>query len=167
MKQSNTSFYLLVLVSPLFIILLTESSSAQSTVQWFGLEEAQNLAEENQKRVFIFVEAEWCGFCKRMKREVFPRSDIAGLMNEEYYGVLVDLESKKELVFNGKMMTEREFARSKEVMQTPTMIFLDDRGEEMGRQPGYLDGDDFYKLLRYVISDDFGTVSFNDFSAGK
>lgn len=167
MKLSATSLILIAFIIGVFTLINTESAAAQHSVQWINLTEAQKRSMDDQKPVFIFVEAEWCGFCKKMKRDVFPENEISDLMNREYYGVLIDLESKKEIIYNGKTMTEREFARSMEVMQTPTMIFLNNAGEEMGRQPGYLDGDDFYKLLRYVISDDFGTVSFNDFSAGK
>lgn len=167
MKIKCISLFLLTFMIAFFTFVNSKPAAAQNSVQWIDLEEAQKRSEKDQKPIFVFVEAEWCGFCKRMKREVFPENEISDLMNREYYGVLIDLESKNEIIYNGKTVTEREFARSMEVMQTPTMIFLNNAGEEMGRQPGYLDGDDFYKLLRYVISDDFGTVSFNDFSAGK
>lgn len=166
MKLNKSLNFLPALLVVFVVAILSKPVSAQSTIDWIDLEEAQNLSKEDQKPVFVFVEAEWCGFCKKMKREVFPKNEISGLLNQEYYGVLIDLESKNEISFNGKRMTERDFARSMEVMQTPTMIFLDDKGEELGRQPGYLDSDEFYKLLRYVLSDEFGTVSFSDFNAG-
>ena len=167
MKLKNASKKYSTLFIIFLIALSFEPASAQSTIEWIDMEEAQKQSEVDQKPVFVFVEAEWCGFCKKMKREVFPQTEISGLMNEEYYGVLVDLESKNEIAFNGNIMTEREFSRSMEVMQTPTMIFLGNDGEELGRQPGYLGEDDFYKLLRYVTSDDFGVVPFKDFSAGR
>jgi len=47
------------------------------------------------------------------------------------------------------------------------MIFLDSEGKELGRQPGYLDEEVLYKLLSYVISDEFGVVSFSEYSAGR
>ena len=166
MKHKSAHISLFVLSTILIISTLTTSSHAQNSVDWKVLAEAQNASFDNNKVVFVFVEAEWCGFCKRMKRDVFPKSKISDLLRDEYFSVLIDLESKNEITFNGETMTEREFARNMEVMQTPTMIFLDSEGKELGRQPGYLDEEDFYKLLRYVISDEFGVVSFSEYSAG-
>ena len=167
MKHKSTHVILSVLLTLLFISANTIPSEAQSGIDWTELANAQERSIDNNKIVFVFVEAEWCGFCKRMKRDVFPNPKVLDLMLDKYYNVLIDLESKNEITFNGQTMTEREFARSMEVKQTPTMIFLNSEGEELGRQPGYLDKDDLYKLLRYVISEDFGVVSFSEFSAGR
>lgn len=167
MKIINTSFFTVALISTLLITIHNDPVEAQSSIQWVDLEKAQTQSVDDKKTVFVFVEAEWCGFCKQMKREVFPVKEISSLMSDEFHGVLIDLESKNEISFNGNKMTEREFARSMEVMQTPTMIFLNSAGDELGRQPGYLNEDEFFKLLRYVNSDEFGVVSFSDFSAGK
>ena len=167
MKHKSTHVILSVLLTLLFISANTIPSEAQSGIDWTELANAQERSIDNNKIVFVFVEAEWCGFCKRMKRDVFPNPKVLDLMLDKYYNVLIDLESKNKITFNGETMTEREFARSMEVKQTPTMIFLDSEGEELGRQPGYLDKDDLYKLLRYVISEDFGVVSFSEFSAGR
>jgi thioredoxin-related protein len=162
-KSAHISVFALSII--LIISTLTASSDAQNRVDWKELAEAQIASIDSSKVVFVFVEAEWCGFCKRMKRDVFPKSKISDLMRDEYFSVLIDLESKNELTFNGETMTEREFARNMEVKQTPTMIFLNSKGKELGRQPGYLDEEVFYKLLRYVISDEFGVVSFSEYSA--
>lgn len=167
MKIIITSFFTVALITVFLITIQNEPAKAQDSIQWVDLEEAQTRSVNDKKIVFVFVEAEWCGFCKRMKKEVFPKKEISVLMSDEFHGVVIDLESKNEILFNGNKITEREFARSREVMQTPTMIFLDDTGEELGRQPGYLNEEDFYKLLRYVNSDEFGVVSFSNFSADR
>lgn len=167
MNYKSVNGSLSALLTILIIFFSTTHSDAQGGVYWTELAHAQKSSADNSKIVLVFVEAEWCGFCKRMKRDVFPTPKISDLMGNEYYNVLIDLESKKEIIFNGERMTERDFARSMEVMQTPTIIFLNSRGEVLGRQPGYLDQDDLYKLLRYVISDDFGVIPFSNYSTGR
>lgn len=133
--------------------------------EWKTMVEAQQLAAEDNKLIFIFVEAEWCGLCKQMKKNVFPDNNINKLLSDKFHLVSIDLDSKREITFNDEKMTEREFARKMGVMATPTMIFIDPKGEEMGRRPGFMNAELFNKLLLYVNSDQFTEVSFDEFSA--
>ena len=135
-----------------------------ATVDWISLEEAQSRAAADEKPIFIFVEAEWCGLCKQMIRNVFPEEVIDQLLSERFHAVSIDLDSKKKILFNGEEKTEREFARSMEVMATPTIIFIDHEGEEIGRRPGFMNTEQFNKLLLYVTSEKFNDVSFEEFS---
>ena len=152
----------------LLLVLIFTAATAMnldSSPEWKSMDMAQELAEQDKKPIFIFVEAEWCGLCKQMKRNVFPDGNIKKLLSEQFHMVSIDLDSKNRITFNDKEMTEREFARTMEVMATPTMIFVDYKGEEMGRRPGFMDMEGFNKLLLYVNSDQFTEVSFEDFNA--
>jgi len=137
----------------------------ESDIQWQALEEAQYLAKEDNKPLFIFVEAEWCGTCKAMLREVFPQENVREEV-QNFHLVSIDVDSRKEVTFNGESLTEREFAQAMQVQGTPTMIFVDSGGEVMGRQPGFMDAEELIKLLRYVRSDQFGEVPFSEFDPG-
>ena len=85
-------------------------SNAQSGPTWLSLDEGQTLASADNKVLFIFVEAEWCAICKRMKKEVFPNAEILSLLDNRYATVTIDLDSKHPITFNGKQYTERSFA---------------------------------------------------------
>ncbi|MEX0995014.1 MAG: thioredoxin family protein [Balneolaceae bacterium] len=139
------------------------SDRSQENIKWLELEEAQKRAQETGKPVFVFVEAEWCVYCRQMHREVFPESEVIRMMDEEYLPVSIDLDSRETVIFNGEEMTEREFARSMEVTTTPTILFLNSGGEEMGRQLGYNPADRFLAVLEFVTSDQFGEVSFEQY----
>lgn len=147
--------------------LLAFTSAETGDPEWVTLEEAQALSAEDQKPLFVFVEAEWCGICKRMRREVFPDPEVNLMMSEEYHLVSIDLDSRENILFNGNRITQREFARSMEVIGTPTIIFIDSNGAEAGRHIGFLDTSDFHRLLVYVTSHDFGKVSFEKFETGR
>lgn len=134
-----------------------------SAVNWLSLDEAQEKAVEDGKPLFVFVEAEWCGICKRMLNNVFPKDVVAGPLSEQYHPVSIDLDSKKEIQFNGEKMTERKFARKMEVTGTPTTIFFNAEGEELGRQVGFIDTDELERLLAYITSDQFPNVPLEEF----
>lgn len=134
-----------------------------NSVNWLSPGEAQEKAAEDGKPLFVFVEAEWCSICKRMLSSVFPKESISSQLTEKYHAVSIDLDSKKEIRFNGEKMTEREFARMMDVSGTPTTIFFDAGGEELGRQVGFIDTDELNRLLAYVVSDQFPDVPLDEF----
>lgn len=139
------------------------SATAQSDINWKSLSEAQELAKETGKKVMLFAEAEWCGYCKKMHKDVFPKQAVQDSLHKYFYPVKVDIESDREIVFNGSSLTERQLARKYRVSSTPTFIFLDQDGNTIGRQPGFLPTDIFDKLLAFVGSDLTGKQSFKQY----
>ena len=131
--------------------------------EWLDIETAQKLSKSDSRPVFMFFEAEWCGTCKRMLRSVFPQPEVHRLLSENYHSVSIDLDSRKEILFNGRKLTERDLARELEIQATPTLLFLNINGEELGRFRGYMDSDDLEILLVYITSDQFGELSFEEF----
>jgi thioredoxin-related protein len=140
-----------------------QASVTSDSLTWYTMQQAQQLAEEEDKHVLIFMEAVWCGYCKRMKKEVFPLPEIQQVLSKYYYPVKLDVESRKEIVFNGQPITERQFSQKIEVQATPTLLFLNSKGEIMGRQPGFIPAEIFEPLLTYVATDAFHSQSFDTY----
>lgn len=139
------------------------TANAQTGPNWLSLDEGQVLASNDKKVLFIFVEAEWCAFCKQMKKEVFPDNDVSSLLERRFATVSIDLDSKHAIVFNGKDYTERSFAQAMDVIATPTMIFADEAGQILGETSGFYDEDRFLLLLSYLDSEQFQEMSFEEF----
>lgn len=89
-------------------------------------EEALASAEEQGKLVFVDAYAVWCGPCKRMSNQVFPREDVGTFFNENYVALKMDMERGP-----GK-----KFARKFPVSSYPTLLFIDSNGELVQRVIG-------------------------------
>lgn len=139
------------------------TTQAQSGIDWKSLAEAQELAEENEKKVMIFAEAEWCGYCKKMYKEVFPEQAVQDSLEKYFYSVKLDIESDRKISFNEDSMTEQQLARQFRVSSTPTFIFLDSSGNIVGGQPGFLPANIFDKLVAFVGMDLTGKESFKTY----
>lgn len=135
----------------------------QGKLKWYSMEEAQKNAAEDQKMVLVYAEAQWCGYCKKMNKEVFPKEVVQDSISKYYYPVRIDVESDKKLTFNGEQMTQQQFSHQQQVRSTPTIFFISDRGDILGMQPGYMPIDVFNKLLSYVGSGAFGEISFDEY----
>ncbi len=153
---ARATILLVLLSSPGF-------ARAQSDPDWRTLDEGQAVASTDHKLLFVFVEAEWCGICKRMKRETFPDPDILSLLKNRFVSVSIDLDSRETVSFNGEAFTERSFAQAMKVVGTPTMIFADAEGEILGETSGFYNRGRFLLLLSYVDSDRFQTMTFDEF----
>ena len=140
-----------------------ESQVAEG-ITWYSMQEAQELAAENDKKVLVYAEAVWCTYCKKMENEVFPRQEVVDSIAQYYYPVRVDIESDKKLVFNEQALTGSQFARKYRVQGTPTFFFIDKSGQILGAQPGFIPSDVFTKLLSFVGSDAHERVSFEEYT---
>lgn len=150
---------LLLIVTVLFFVVPIQAQS----IDWLALEKAQTLAEQENKKVMIFAEAKWCGYCKKMYNKVFPEQSVQDSLEKYFYPVRVDIESDKTITFNGEQLTEKEFAREFRIRSTPTMIFLDPKGNVIGGQPGYMPPNVFDKLLAFVGADLVGAMPFKQY----
>jgi uncharacterized protein YyaL (SSP411 family) len=56
----------------LLVSLLCSNLSLAEEVKWYGWNEAQVLAEAQDKPIMIFVNASWCHLCKRMDTRYLP-----------------------------------------------------------------------------------------------
>lgn len=154
----------LIRLMVLILVGIACSLPAQAkSINWTSLSEAQQKAAENNKKVMIYAEAEWCGYCKKMNEQVFPKQSVQDSLEKYFYPVRIDIESKNELTFNDDKYTEQELARRFQVSGTPTIIFVNPEGEVIGAQPGFLPADVFDKLLAFVGSDLTGTTSFEEY----
>lgn len=138
------------------------SVQAQS-INWTSLSDAQKMAVEDNKKVMIFAEAEWCGYCKKMYEEVFPKESVQDSLHKYFHPVRIDIESRSKITFNNKTFTEQELSRKFRATSTPTTIFINAKGEIIGAQPGYLPAEIYDKLMAFVGRDLTGTISFKEY----
>lgn len=124
-------------------------------LEWKSMEQAQELAQIEQKKVLVYAQAQWCTYCKKMEREVFPQERVQDSLYKYFIPVNVDIESDNIMRYDGREITQRNFAMQHRVMSTPTFIFINSEGEVMGVQPGFMPSETFRILLGFVGSGSF------------
>ncbi|WP_428236576.1 thioredoxin family protein [Gracilimonas sp.] len=134
-----------------------------AAMQWYDFEEASRLSIEYDNDLFLFMEADWCGICKRMHREVFTDSTIQSLLSTYFYPVRIDIESKEKLTFNGQRMTSKAFSKKMKMNATPTAIFLQPDHIVIGSKPGFMDVIELSVLLKYIQSDAWERTSLGEY----
>ena len=79
----------------------------------------------------LMIEQRGCIYCKQMHEEVYPDPGIAGLIEENFFVVQLNLHGDREITdFDGEVLSEKAAARKWGILFTPTVIFLDESVEE-------------------------------------
>jgi len=154
---------------PLFLILLFiladfDRGVAQSgSLNWNDFNSAVNATDNSGKTLFLFFEAEWCGFCKQMRSEIFPLDSVRDKVGEGFIPVAIDIESDEKIVYQDKEMSQKSFSHQMRIDATPTIMFMDNDGEVIGRYRGFADENEFTLLLDYISGGDVDNVNFAEY----
>jgi len=143
------------------------------TVKWYTIEEAEKLSKEDGKKVMIDVYTDWCGWCKKMDKETFNHPVIAEYLNENYYPVKLDGESKEDITFMGTTYKyvaqgargyhELAAALLNGQLSYPSISYLNEELQLLGTIPGYKTPKDMEPLLVYISEDKYITQSLEEF----
>jgi len=142
------------------------ATSAPAKVAWRDWNAGLKEAEQLQRPILVDVYTDWCGWCKRMDRDVYTRADVQDYLRNKFVMVKLDAEAGDPAPYDGKAFTSRTLAAYFRINGYPTTVFLRSNGEHLVNVPGYVEPDKFLKLLRYVGDGHLERgVTWEDYSA--
>ena len=150
--RKTLSLAAIVLVAPLVTgaLLAMPVHAGSAGLKWQEWDAGLRTAVKTQRPVLVDVYTEWCGWCRRMDRDVYARDEVRDYLSRRFVVVKLDAEAGDEASYEGKMYTSRSLAGRFRVTGYPTTIFLRANGEHLVNVPGYVPADRFLLLLRYV-----------------
>lgn len=135
-------------------------------VEWLSFDAGLARASAADRPVLVDVYTDWCGYCRKMDREVYARDDVREILARLFVTVKLDAESSKPATVSSKRLTESAVASRFRVTGYPTTVFLKANGEHLVNVPGYIPAERFLLLLRYIGDGHLERgVSFDDFVA--
>jgi len=165
-------FRILTLV--ISLVLSISFLSAQNKVNWLTWEEVEAKSGIERRKVFVDVYTQWCGWCKKMDKATFQQDDVASFLNDNYYSIKFDAESKRDIILNGKVYKyvkngkrgyhELALEIMKGKLSYPTIVFIDENMEVLQPIPGYRGPNEFKMMMTYFAGDYFKSVPWKRYS---
>lgn len=141
----------------LILLLSVVFANAQTKINWLSIEEAYAKQKITPKKVLIDVYTGWCGWCKVMDKETFTNAEVVNYVNQNFYPVKLDAESKKTIKLGTSVYKFDDANRSNEVaiallqgkMSYPSIVYLDESFNMIQPVPGYMNAKDFHQIITY------------------
>lgn len=145
------------------------SQSKPKSIKWISFEELRNVQKQKPKKVFIDVYTDWCGWCKHMDKTTFSDPEVIDYVNEKFYAVKLNAESSNKILYQGQVLTEAELAgRIWGIKGYPTTVYLNEELNLLSQPvPGFLNKENFLKILKYFGEGSYKTLTWEQYLQGK
>jgi thioredoxin-related protein len=163
-----------VLLIFICIGLTFKAQNESGLVNWLTFKEAQEKNKTAPKPFLVDIYTDWCGWCKHMMKTTYSNPGIAGYINQNFYPVKFNAETKDTVEYNGK----KYFPTSKEPktphqlavkflgtsLTYPSTFFITNNFEFNLLSQGYMDEKKLEPLLIFLVENVFRTTQYEDFS---
>lgn len=138
--------------------------SGFAQLKMYSFEEVKKLAIENPKPTFVFIYTSWCKYCKMMENSTFKNPEVIKILNENFYFVSFDSESKKPITYYNHIFEYKpkginsgvhELAETlgtiDGVVSYPSITILDSSQTILYQQSSFVNSKTILKLLKEII----------------
>ncbi|MEO8770824.1 MAG: thioredoxin family protein [Ferruginibacter sp.] len=151
-KIIDLSFIFIVIAILLSVVLIVVSCNSTTVdeimpaniegihFQKGNIKLALEQSKAQNKPVCIFAYGNHCGYCKKMKKEVFPEKIVAETFNNNFINVQVDVDSDE-----GKNITDQFH-----IAATPTFIFMNSNGQVFKQLSGFQDKEELLAATKTI-----------------
>jgi thioredoxin-related protein len=158
-----------------FCLLITSTSfkaPSADKINWITLAELKTAYAKEPKPILIDIYTNWCGWCKQMDRTTYRNDKLSAYVNEKYYAVKFDAESRAALSFNGKEYKYNPKYRTNELaiyltggqLSYPTTVFMSGISAQPAPLPGYMKPKQMERPLKYFGEKADKTETFVEFN---
>lgn len=121
-------------------------------------------AAKQGKRVMIYFHQDGCPYCGKLVSTNFTQKSIVDKMRRHFVAIDINMWGDREVTWlDGRVRPEKQFAAALKVQFTPTVLFLDERGETVVRLNGYYPPHRFEAVLDYVAGRKEKEIAFAEY----
>ena len=99
-------------------------------------------AKKENKLVFLDAYTTWCGPCKLLEKNVFPKQEVGDFYNKNFINSHVDMEKGEGI----------ELAKKYKIYSYPSLFFINGDGEVVYKTAGYIDAKQFIEMGKAALN---------------
>jgi thioredoxin-related protein len=147
-----TLVFLLFFPSPLF------SDTNSMDIDLLSLQ-----AKKENKHLLLFFHKDGCSFCEKMRYVTLADDMIKDTIDAYFILVDVGIDDEGSIHHHDFSGSKHEYAKSLEIGFYPTVGFIDSNNSMVYGAIGYRDIETFSVLLKYIYSDNYKIMEWEDF----
>ncbi len=117
---------------------LEKEQAASGAIQWHPYKEGLAMADDQGKKIYLYFFSDHCPYCVVMDNKTFSDQQTVAFLNKKFTPIRLNTSDNQSL------------AAKYNVPGVPLSVFLEQDGEMIGSQPGYLPPEEFMKVLEFV-----------------
>jgi thioredoxin-related protein len=162
------------------IILLNSSCNAQNStnegvsqdgIKWMSFEQAVAKEKNAPKKIFIDISTDWCGWCKKMDASTFMDTAVIRYMNENFYAVRLNAETRDTIQFMDKQFVFLPEYKANELalsllsgkMSYPSFVFMNEKVEILSPLAGYQTVPQLMQVLTFFGSNAYLNMKWDEY----
>ena len=116
----------------------------------YAFEQLDSLQKVAPRPVVVFIRTDWCKYCAAMENTTLRNDQVIRLLNEQYYFISLDAESKQNIRLRGQTFSFRPSGNRQGI-------------HELAEQLGTMDGAVSYPTLCFLNADYDIVFQYNQF----
>lgn len=140
-------------------------------VKWLTLTELQAAYQKEPRPILFDIYTDWCGWCKVMDRDTYQKDKVADYINQQYYAVKFNAESKDSVILGDKKFGYTPAYRANGLavylmngqMSFPTTVFLPGVNAQPAPLAGFMKPSELEGPLKYFGDGAYQRQNFQEF----
>ena len=141
-------------------------------INWLSLDEVNLKMKVEPKPVLIDLYTGWCYWCKVMDKKTYNNSNVISYINEHFYAVKLNAETKDTVVWNNKKYAFNSAEKINDFaiyvtqgqLAFPNTIIFPKPDQQPASIPGYMQPKEIEVILKYFGEENYNAENFSEFS---
>ena len=164
--RSKTAIILLVLFFA-SMTLPSQTKNHVSELKWNSFNAGITQAGSSHKKILVDVYTDWCGWCKRMDKEVYADPAVREYLAKNFVVIKINAEGSESVRYKGQAYTPPQLAAAFGVTGYPATLFMKDNSEPITLLPGYMEAPMFLNVLSFIAENHYETKQFDAYLKEK
>lgn len=166
---------ILLTVFVTFIFLFhSYGQSYDSGIKWMSIDKALELQKDEPRKLLVEVYTKWCKVCHKLDQLSLSKEHIAEYINENYYPVKFDAESKAPIYYMGNKYEFKNDGSSgyhafaykitHGKLNYPSLVFIDNDLRVIQSINGFQSPSKLIRILTYFADNYNKKIPWNEFN---